>query len=151
MKLTPVCLFAHPSCISLSHLKARHKFVSHEQTNFRKATCESLWLLDETPAPLEQTSRQSHRGIQLRQNKAKHFSLNDPGTNCFIKGILVIARTSGQGCDSATPTTTSTPSMMRSDGEQSQENKSEPRASALGFSEHYSLCGHWTGSDLGKA
>lgn len=63
MKLAPVCLFTHPSSISLSHLKARHKFVSHKQTNFRKATSESLWLLDETPAPLEQSSRQSQQGI----------------------------------------------------------------------------------------
>lgn len=62
MKPAPVCLFTHLSSISLSHLKARHKFVSHKQPNLRKAkaTSENLWLMGKTLAPLEQTSRQSH-------------------------------------------------------------------------------------------
>lgn len=64
MKPAPVCLFTHLSSISLSHLKVRHKFVSHKQPNLRKAeaTSKSLWLMGETLALLEQTSRQSHQG-----------------------------------------------------------------------------------------
>lgn len=45
----------------------------------------------------------------------------------------------------------STLGMKRGNGQQSQVDGPEPRASSLGISEPCSLCGRWTGTSLGKA
>lgn len=83
---------------------------------------------------------------------AKCFSLNNPGRNHFIKGILLIVSPSGQVCESFTLIIMSIMfGMKRSDGGQSWVNESKPRASVLGLSEHCSLSGHWIGTSLGKA